>query len=277
MASAAPTARSVQGALVLRFARAGSRTVLTEARRAPPWTVQRLLHLDAARPALASAVLVNATAGLFAGDHLSLAVTVKAGAAVDLTTPTQSRAYTMPDGEADIETVLRVESGAFFSYLPEPLLLCAGAAVSQRTTVEAAADAWAVAGEVVAFGRAGHGELHAYRALTQTAEFWSEGRLVLADALRLHPATDSTAPAVVGGMAAYGSLVCLCPQGRSPGLLDALRAALVPRAQVLAAASLLMDGTGVSVRVLAGSAFVAQQMLRSAAAIIREHALPLHP
>lgn len=266
-------ARSVHGSLNLRFIRDRDRTSLADITRTPPWGLQRLLYLDPARPALARATLLNATAGLFADDQLSLAVTVASRAQIELTTPTQTRAYAMPLGAATTTTTLAVDDGAYLCFLPEPTLLCRDAALTQHTTLSASAGAWAAAGEVFTFGRAGHGEMHAFRSLAQSFEAWRGGRLVLADALTLNPAAGAQSLGLIGDHAAYGALVCLCPSGHAPRLLDQLRATL-PAPGGVAGASLLMDEAGVTLRVLAPSAFVAQQVLHRAAGVFRLMAMP---
>jgi urease accessory protein len=288
MLSHAPDARSLRGRLSLRFADDGRRTVLAHAERSPPWHVQRLLYLDPAWPALAGVALLNQTAGLFAGDRLDLAVTVEGGAAVSLSTPTVTRAYAMPEGDASVTTCLTVSSGGYLEYLPEPTLLCRDAALVQTLALDAEPGAAVALGEVLAFGRAAHGERHAYRSLTQRIELRRGGETVLAEALRLTREDAPDVPGMLGPFAAYGSLHLLPREGDPAALLARTRAALevqtgasagasrLPGGRhqregtgqhghpgVLAGASLLPGGAGVAVRVLGEAAHAVQTVLRA--------------
>src|SRR5450631_3175635 len=65
---------------------AGGRTTLRRQRVGYPLHVTRGFYLDAARPDLLTLYLQSASGGLYAGDRITLDVTVGAGAAFHLTT-----------------------------------------------------------------------------------------------------------------------------------------------------------------------------------------------
>ena len=268
-------ARSVQGRLHLRFARAGRRTVLTDSERTPPCHVQRLLYLDRQHPALAQVVLLNTTAGLFAGDRLDLRICLADGAAVALTTPTMSRVFGMRDGHADVTMYASVAAGSYLEYLPAGTILCRGASLRQRTELDAEAGARVALGEVVAFGRAAHGERHAYRELRQRSQLRYAGKPVLSEGLLLTPDTCPDAVGVLGPFAAYGSLQLLAGDDND-ALLAKTRSLLAREAQghVSAAASLLPAGTGVAVRALGDSPHAVQRLLRLVCDDFRRWASP---
>ena len=78
-------ARSLQGALRMVAARdAAGITRIVHASRSAPLQVQRPLYVDPQRAGLATVNVINATAGLFEGDTLSLRVDVLPGAALEL-------------------------------------------------------------------------------------------------------------------------------------------------------------------------------------------------
>src|SRR5688572_7795940 len=164
------TARSLHGRLRLRFASDGIRTVVIGVERSPPFHLQRLLYLDACRPDLARAVVLNGTAGLFAGDRLGLDIEVQPHAAVEISTPASTRVFAMDDGYAETRTSIRVESGGYLEYVPRPVILCRDVALRVHTDVTVRGGGMAAIGEVVAFGRAAAGERHCYRRLDLRAE-----------------------------------------------------------------------------------------------------------
>jgi urease accessory protein len=271
MSRAETTARAVRGRLALRFSGDGGRTRLVSVELTPPFHLQRLLYLDPSFPTLATAMVLNGTAGLCAGDRLALDVVVARGASVALTTPTMTRAFAMPFGHAATHTRLRVANGAYAELLPEPLLLCGRAAVEQTVDVDVEAGGNAAFGGVIAFGRAAAGEGHAYRCLRQRVEARQDGAVVLAERLDLQPAFAAE-PGLLGGHQAYGSLVML---GRGPAmeqLVAEVRQTLnADQRCVRGGASLLHGERGIAVRVLSSRAFAAQSAMRAAVALFRRH------
>jgi urease accessory protein len=165
-----------------------------------------------------------------------------------------TRVYAMPDGGVATSRVdLSVRAGGYLEYLPEATILCRDGALRQEMRVEIDAEAHAAIGEVWAFGRAAHGELHAYRELSARTELWRGGSLVLADALVLKPLDGSPEPAV-GGYAAYGTLTLSGPR-IDAALLASVRRLLDRRGcQILTGASMLARDGGIAVRVLGVSA-----------------------
>lgn len=267
------SAASVDGRLSLRFVLENGRTTLATVRRTQPFHVLRPLSLDPARPHLTTVSVLNATAGLFAGDRLCLHVAVGDEAAVQLTTPTMTRVHAMRAGCAVCAVRLRVAAGGYLEYLPEPLLLCRDAALLQETEVDVAAGGAAAIGEVIAFGRRAHGEGHAYRRLRTVTEARRDGAVVVADALDLLPHRTPMTMGAVGDAAAYGSLMLLTPNAPSTSLLDATRGALDACAGVVAGASLLPLAAGVAVRVLGETAAATRGAVVAAVAVFRAEVL----
>ncbi len=254
--------RSLAGSLALRAVADGDgMTRLVEIERRPPMQVQRPLYLDAAHPGLATVHLINATAGLFSGDDLGLRIDVCNGARLAVGTPAMTRVYTMPDGGTATSRVdLRVGAGGYLEHLPAPTILCREAALLQEMHIDLAQDAHVAIGEAWAFGRAAHGELHAYRELHARTELRRAGSLVLADALVLGPLLDSPGP-LVGCYAAYGTLTLTGPRVDA-ALLAGIRRLLDERASpILAGASTLARDGGIGVRVLGASANSVQTTL----------------
>lgn len=275
MATADPSARSLAGRLCLRFGSASGRTRLIEAVRTPPCHVQRLLFLDPAFPSLARAVVLNSTAGLFAGDRLRLDAHVAAGAAVELTSPAMTRAFAMPEGHAEVQTRLTVAAGGYLEFLPQPTLFCAGARLHQSLEIDLTAGAVAAVGEVLAFGREARGERHAYHELRQRTAIRLDGEPVLMEALSLAPAVDGPGvPGLIGAYAAFGRLDLLCADCAGGPALDDLRARLACGQAAYASASVLPFGAGIGVRVLSDAAHAAQETLRAVVATFRRWHAP---
>jgi urease accessory protein len=264
-------ARSLSGCLCATFVLRGGRTVLASATRTPPLHLQRVLYLDARRPHLCRAVLLNATAGLFAGDRLTVEIHVGVGAAVEVTTPAMSRAYGMPAGHAATVTRISVADGGYLEYLPEPTLACRDAALHTKLEIDAGPNAVVAAGEVLAFGRAARGELHAYRELAASIDLRVAGDAVLVEKLDLDPSSGDV-DALTGGFSAYGASHLLGPGAER--LLGHVREILAAQPDVIAGASLLPNGAGIAVRVLGRAPSAVQASLRAVHDGFRERCTP---
>ena len=125
--------------------------------------------------------VVNSTAGILSGDRLKGDVTVRAGAALQLTTPAAARAFAMLGGRAECRQAFRVEAGGWLDYAPEPLYPHRDSEYTQRTVVALAAGAELWFADPLAPGRAGRGELWAWRRLGLRLELQRAGRPVLVE------------------------------------------------------------------------------------------------
>jgi urease accessory protein len=244
------SARSLHGRLRLRFVMDGARTVLTRTERSPPYHVQRLLYLDACRPDLARVVVLNGTAGLFAGDRLELEIEVQSQAAVEITTPASTRIFGMDGGFAECRTRISVDSGGYLEYVPRPAILCRDAALRACTDLTVRRGGMAAIGDVLAFGRAAAGERHRYRRLDQRTELQHDGRVVLAETIRLAPEDDPDAAGVLGDAAAYGALHLLGIDSDIDGFVTCVRRIIDEQNHLVGGVSTLTAGGGIAVRLI---------------------------
>jgi urease accessory protein len=258
-------ARSLHGRLRLRFATHGARTFVTGVERSPPYHLQRLLYLDACRPDLAQAVVLNSTAGLFAGDRLELDIEVQSLAAVEIATPASTRIFGMDDGYAETRTSISVESGGYLEYVPRSIILCRDAELRVSTSVYVRRGGMAAIGEVVAFGRAAAGERHCYRRLDLRAELHYDGHLTLAEALYVAPEDDPDAAGALGDAAAHGALHLLGVDSDIEQLIAHVRGIIDEQCHVVGGVSTLPFGGGVAVRLLGNRPHAVYEALRSVA------------
>lgn len=135
---------------------------------------------------------VNATAGVFAGDRLELAVDVEAGARVLLTSPSAQRIHTMPAGRADVRQEFRVAGGGWLEVFPELFIPQAGCRYRQATRVEVAEGGSLFFVETLAPGRVARGERFAFADVAWDFELRVAGRLVARERYDLRPGDDST-------------------------------------------------------------------------------------
>jgi urease accessory protein len=127
--------------------------------------------------------IVNPTAGILAGDKLELAVRVKEGATLLVTTPAATRAFMMRSGAAECRQNFTVETGGWLEYAPEPLCPHRDCDYGQATHVELADGAEVFYVDTLAPGRVGRGESWAWRRLGIVLDVTLAGEPVLRERL----------------------------------------------------------------------------------------------
>jgi urease accessory protein len=155
------------------------------------------------------AVLLTTSGGLTGGDRLELDVSIGAGAAAVVTTQAAEKIYRSAGGEAAVEVRLDVEAGGTLCWLPQETILFDRARLRRRLTVDLAAGARLLAGEILVFGRRAHNERLTAGFLHDGWQVRRGGRLIWADALRLAGdlAAIIEAPAALAGAAAVATLI----------------------------------------------------------------------
>jgi urease accessory protein len=193
--------------------------------------------------------LVGGAAGPIGGDVLGLRIDVGAGATLRVRTAAASIALPGPDGLESVLTVTAVvEAGGHLEYLPEPVVVSAGARHATIFRVTLSAGASLLLRDELLLGR--HGEAGG----TARSVLWVDyaGRPLLRQALEIS-GTDavSCGPAVLAGHRAVGNLLRVAPaiQADDVAYADAT-VAVMPLA-----------GPGVLVTALADDAVTLRQRL----------------
>lgn len=142
--------------------------------------------------------VVNPTAGILAGDELELDIEVAPGAALRVTTPAATRAFMMRAGAAVCRQHYRVAAGGWLECAPEPLCPHRDCTYAQHTRVEVADGGELYFVDALAPGRAGRGELWAWRRLQLTLDVRANGEPVWRECLDLSGAMAERAAAFHG-------------------------------------------------------------------------------
>ncbi len=195
------------GEVRLSFVRQGSRTVLQDCYSRSPLRVSRPLASNGG--AESRVLLLTSGGGLLNGDHSRIEVTCGMDTCAYVGTVGATRLLPS-DIECTQTVTLRLESGSVLTYLPEPLIPCAGARYAQHTVVHIDPGAAAAIGEIIAPGRLGSGERFAYQRLTIGARVLRMGRLVLVERLRFEP-EHGNMDTLLGGYTHLANLMLLGP------------------------------------------------------------------
>ena len=131
--------------------------------------------------------LMDASPGLLAGDHYSLDFTLETGARVAVTTQGFTRVHPALESGCVLQTRLQVGEGAVLEWLPEPLMLYAGASLKAQTNVELAPGATLIASEIWCAGRVGRGECFDFHRFENRWNVQRNSAPIFASALDLRP------------------------------------------------------------------------------------------
>jgi urease accessory protein len=238
------------GVGVLRFVRAGGRTVIHTARaRSPLRLLLPCNHGDAAWVFVASL-----GGGLVDGDALALSVDVDEGASALLGTQASTKVYCSPHGTSQALRA-HVRRGGMLAIVPDPVSCFAGARYEQRIEVDLEdGSATLVLLDAFTCGRAARGErwsLARYASRTRVAV---SGRTLAFDSVLLDP-THGDLRVRMGRFEAFASILAVGPRASDlrAGLLAAAVEASPRGAPRLLAATVLSDGATMG-RVAATSA-----------------------
>jgi urease accessory protein len=221
--------------------------------------------------------LIGGAAGPIGGDSLALDITVGAGAFLRLRTAAASIALPGLDGlESQLRVTVSVAAGGCLEYLPEPVVVSAGARHASVFAVTLEAGASLVLRDEILLGR--HGEAGGRMRSVLRVDY--AGRPLLRQALEVS-GTDaaSRGPAVLSGHRAVGNLLRVnageasraskAGEPIAAGGTDGVRGpaevnrgrAAVPRRAVPEVAVMPLAGPGVLVTALAGDAVTLRRRL----------------
>lgn len=172
------------------------------------------------------AIVVNTGGGVAGGDRVLLDLVARARTRVTGTTASAERVYRSNGPTADVTVRLEAERGATLAWLPHETILFSGARLVRRFDVSLAADARLVMAEMLVLGRTGSGEVLGDGTLRDNWRVRREGRLVLADTVRLAGNLGAmlARPAVTASASCVATLLIAAPEAEDR--LEAARAAL---------------------------------------------------
>ncbi len=202
--------------LQLVFGHAEGRTVLEHRAHRGPLVVQKPLYPEDA--ALCQCIIVHPPAGIVAGDRLALAVQVRSGSRVQLTTPGAAKWYRSSGAEAIQTLDAHVEDDATLEWLPQGAIVYDGARARNQLTVQLANRATIIAVDVVALGRRAADERFRCGEWRQRIEFvrggapiWSERAVIRGKSHFLSSPAGLNDASVVGTFVASGPSIATVP------------------------------------------------------------------
>ena len=213
--------------------------------------------------------LVNPTAGLFAGDQLSVDIDVGENSRVALTSPSASRYHTMPDGSADLTQRFRVGAGAWLDYWPEFVIPQRDSRVRQRTDIDLDPGAQMIFLDRLAPGRVAHGERYAFSSLESTLEIRISGELQVRERSVLEPARGIWPLEVPGWDLCYYGAIWIVGENAAAAV-EQLASLQTDPEDVRCGTSLLAPELG-ALRIVARSSILLHQITRQIRIELRDY------
>ncbi|MFL5802280.1 MAG: urease accessory protein UreD [Roseiflexaceae bacterium] len=198
------------GRLDLALERIGATTRPVRSEARPPLQLSRVRYDAIEQPGAAAFTLMH-LGGILEGDSYDLRVALGPGASASVATAAATQVYRMPHGTARQEITLRLAAGSRLAWLPEPLILCAGARFSQTTQVELAPGALLGLLDVLVPGRLARGEVNQFERYEMRLEVCApDNRCLVAERALLEPQRrDIATVGVLGRTPVLGSLYVL--------------------------------------------------------------------
>jgi urease accessory protein len=159
--------------------------------------------------------VVNPTAGILAGDRLESAITVGAGAALLVTTPSASRVFQMKSGTAECHQQFTVAAGGWLEVMPEPLVPHRGCRFRQTTRIQVEPGGGLFFADLLMPGRVAHGEAWEWEQLCLEIDVRLGGELVLRERLAQSGEELRSLAALAGSgpAASFANAVLVAPAG----------------------------------------------------------------
>ena len=155
------------------------------------------------------AALVNISGGLVGGDKISVDMQIGRNAKALIASQSAEKVYRSAGADTEMEIKITVKPGSWLEFLPQETILFQGSRLRRQIKVSIEGDGSLVAGEILVFGRRGHGEYFKNGLIHESWEIERDGRLLWADTLHMDKNIGSTInhPACFDGAVGMATLI----------------------------------------------------------------------
>lgn len=210
------------GALELGYAADGATTRLAHLFQSDPC---RALFPRGELDDAAQTVLLTTSGGLAGGDRIRMRVHCGPDARQVVTPQAAEKIYRAINAATEIDVELGVAASAWLEWVPQETILFEASRLRRRVRIDVAQGGMLLAGDILSFGRAAHGESYDEGSLFDRWEARRDGALVWADRLLIEaPRLVLAHPAGFAGARAYGTILHIGPE--APALLAVARSVM---------------------------------------------------
>lgn len=235
-----PQAVRASGRLVLRLERHSRHGIRRDVHEEGASRL-RFPRVGGAMPATTPvhAVSVNVGGGIAGGDRFSTRIECAENTMLSVSSAAAERVYRSAGGRAQVEVELGAAAGATLVWMPQETILSDGADLARSTRYHGSSLARFVMVEMLVLGRRESGETFRSGFLDERRDIRIDGRLVLAERLRLDAAALAgfTRPSCFGQTHALATILIAGPDAMERLEADRLRLAAFAQTGVDSAAS----------------------------------------
>ncbi len=245
--------RPFEGGVEIAFAVApDGRTFVDRQLALYPFHLCRVLSVPGDPAGFATLYLQSCSGGIYEDDRHRIDIRAAAGAKAHVTTQASTIVHGMQTGGAVQEVALEAGEGALLEYLPDPLILFAGARLDAQLRIRAHPTARTLAAESFILHDPAGGDGVFERLGSRTEVEDASGALLACDRYSIAGAElRDLWPGIAAGFRAQGTLWLIGGDLDPEPILPAVRGALASRAGVYAGVSLLPARCGLLARLLA--------------------------
>jgi urease accessory protein len=216
-----------------------------------PFHICRPFYVSNDPAGMATIYVQSCAGGIFEHDRLSLTVKTERGSQAHVTTSASTIVHSMPTGEAGQTVYLVAGADSLIEYLPDPMILFAGARLKSSVDVIIDDTARVILSDAFL--------MHDHRDQGEAFDWFhsdivvrnTRDQVLVRDRIRVDGRSIlAHRPGVTGKFAAQASFMCL-GLGILADALQPMRTALDAIEGVYAGVSLLPSGTGIFARILA--------------------------
>ncbi|HJD46499.1 MAG TPA: urease accessory protein UreD [Candidatus Mediterraneibacter norfolkensis] len=171
------------GRLYIETTQENGKTVVKDSFFTAPFKITKPFESGKA----AEIVIMQASAGILAGDSHEMEFKIRSGSNVIITGQSYTKIFRMEDGRAEQKVKIKVEKGAVLYYLPCPMIPFTESEFINVNEVYLEKGACFVMQDVLACGRKAMGEVFAFRKYHSGTTVYEDGKPVFADNTRLVP------------------------------------------------------------------------------------------
>jgi urease accessory protein len=178
-------------------------------------------QLSASRPLFLTATLphfylINTSGGLVQGDRLNVAVALKHHAGACMMTQSANKIYGMEKNCAVQHNEIRLDSGAYLEFVPEPNIPYGGSRFFQSTTIHLKKNSTLFYWDIIYPGRYARGEEFLYDIYYSGLDMLIEGEPALIDTIRIEPKKHDPRSAGILGKGRFAASVYAYAEDYSP-------------------------------------------------------------
>lgn len=221
--------------------------------------------------------ILNPGGGYLDGDRYRLKFTLDKQSKMTLTTQSATKVYKTPKDYAYQETEIFLKDGSYLEYITDPLIAYRQAKYIQKNIVHMEKGTTYLYSDIVTPGWSPDGEHFSYDHLQLIHEVYMDGELAVFDHIKLSP--DSQKMGSIGMMEGFshmGSMMVI-DERINQDLIDRLYDVMKTSTQAYKAGISLLAVPGLTIRVLADSTQVIEQLFAACHQILSKewfHASP---